>query len=170
MKIENDKVVTLSYELNSEDDNNQRVFIEKTDSENPLVFIFGNGFLLPVFEENVAGKVVGDKFSFSIEAADAYGELDKESIVDIPLDMFRQDGILMMDVLKIGLTLPMHDQDGNQMMGKVIAVTGDAVTMDFNHPLAGKPLHFTGEVVEIRDASPEELEHGHVHGAGGHHH
>jgi FKBP-type peptidyl-prolyl cis-trans isomerase SlyD len=170
MKIENDKVVTLSYELNSEDDNNQRVFIEKTDSENPLVFIFGNGFLLPVFEENVAGKVVGDKFSFSIEAADAYGELDKESIVDIPLDMFRQDGILMMDVLKIGSTLPMHDQDGNQMMGKVIAITGDAVTMDFNHPLAGKPLHFTGEVVEIRDASPEELEHGHVHGTGGHHH
>jgi len=170
MKIENDKVVTLSYELQSDDDNKQRVFIEKTDEENPLVFIFGNGQLLPVFEENIMGKAVGDDFSFSINPIDAYGELDKDSIVDLSLDMFRQDGVLMMEILKIGSTLPMHDQDGNQMMGKIIAITGESVTMDFNHPLAGKPLHFTGQIVDIRDASQEELEHGHVHGAGGHHH
>jgi FKBP-type peptidyl-prolyl cis-trans isomerase SlyD len=170
MKIENDKVVSLSYELHSEDDNKQRIFVEKQDAENPLVFIFGNGNLLPVFEENLSGKAIGDTFAFSIDAVDAYGEFDKDSVVDLPIDLFKQDGILMMDILKIGSSLPMADQDGNQLMGKIIAITGDAVTMDFNHPLAGKPLHFTGEVIEIREANPEELEHGHVHGAGGHHH
>lgn len=170
MKIEKDKVVTLSYELHSDDDNNQRVFVEKTDSNNPFVFIFGTQSLLPVFEENVGGLSVGDTFTFSISASDGYGEVDKDSIVDLPLDVFKQDGILMMDILKIGSTLPMSDQDGNQMPGKILAITGDFVTMDFNHPLAGKPLHFTGEVVAIRDASPDELAHGHVHGEGGHHH
>ncbi len=170
MKIENDKVVTLSYELHSEDNDNQRVFVEKTDSSNPFVFIFGTQSLLPVFEDNVSGLSVGDTFAFSISPEDGYGMVDEESIVEIPLDIFKQDGVLMMDILKVGSVLPMTDQDGNQMPGKILAIGGESVKMDFNHPLAGKPLHFTGEVVEVREASPEELAHGHVHGAGGHHH
>jgi FKBP-type peptidyl-prolyl cis-trans isomerase SlyD len=170
MKIEQNKVVTLSYELHSTDERNQKVLIEKTDSANPFVFIFGTGNLIPSFEENVSGLSVGEKFTFSIEAEEGYGPIDKEAIVDIPIDTFKQDGILMMEILKIGSVLPMTDNEGNRMDGKIIAVTGEAVTLDFNHPLAGRPLHFNGEVVEVRDASPEELEHGHVHGAGGHHH
>ncbi len=170
MKIEKDKVVTLSYELHSDDDNNERVFVEKTDVANPLVFIFGNGNLLPVFESNVAGKAVGDAFAFSIPASDGYGEHVAEEIAEVPIDVFKQDGILMEDVLKIGNVVPLSDQDGNQMIGKIVSVNAETVTIDFNHPLAGKPLHFVGEVVEIRDASPDELAHGHVHGAGGHQH
>ena len=170
MKIEKNKVVTLSYELHSSLDNKQKTFIEKTDSTMPFVFIFGEGNLIPGFEENVNGLSVGDKFSFDIAPENAYGPSDKDAIVDIPIDVFKQDGIIMMDMLKIGSMLPMSDQDGNRMNGKIIAVTGDSVTMDFNHPLAGQNLHFSGEVVAIRDASPEELEHGHVHGEGGHHH
>jgi FKBP-type peptidyl-prolyl cis-trans isomerase SlyD len=170
MKIEQNKVVTLSYELHSTDERKQKVLIEKTDSANPFVFIFGMGNLIPSFEENVSGLSVGDKFTFSIEAEEGYGPVDKDAIVDIPIDVFKQDGIIMMDILKIGSMLPMSDNEGNRMDGKIIAVTGEAVTLDFNHPLAGRPLHFSGEVVEVRDASQEELEHGHVHGAGGHHH
>lgn len=170
MKIEQNKVVTLSYELHSTDERKQKVLIERTDSANPFVFIFGMGNLIPSFEENVSGLSVGDKFAFSIEAEEGYGPVDKDAIVDIPIDVFKQDGIIMMDILKIGSMLPMSDNEGNRMDGKIIAVTGEAVTLDFNHPLAGRPLHFSGEVVEVRDASPEELDHGHVHGAGGHHH
>jgi len=170
MKIEQNKVVTLSYELHSTDERKQKVLIEKTDSANPFIFIFGMGGLIPSFEENVNGLSVGDKFTFSIEPEDGYGPVDKDAIVDIPIDVFKQDGIIMMDLLKIGSVLPMSDNEGNRMDGKIIAVTGEAVTLDFNHPLAGRPLHFSGEVVDIRDASQEELEHGHVHGAGGHHH
>ncbi|MEI6815224.1 MAG: peptidylprolyl isomerase [Bacteroidota bacterium] len=170
MKIEKNKVVTLSYELHASDDGVVKTFIEKTDNENPFVFIFGDGGLIPTFEQNVEGLVVGDTFSFSINADEAYGQSEKENIVDIPIDVFKQDGILMMDMLKIGSTLPMSDNEGNRMMGTILAITGDSVTMDFNHPLAGKNLHFTGSVVAVRDASPEELDHGHVHGEGGHHH
>lgn len=170
MKIEQNKVVTLAYELHSTDERKQKVLIEKTDSTNPFVFIFGTGNLIPSFEENVSGLSVGEKFAFSIEPEEGYGTVDKDAIVDIPIDVFKQDGIIMMDILKIGSMLPMSDNEGNRMDGKIIAVTGEAVTLDFNHPLAGRPLHFSGEVVDVRDASPEELDHGHVHGAGGHHH
>jgi FKBP-type peptidyl-prolyl cis-trans isomerase SlyD len=170
MKIEQNKVVTLSYELHSTDERKQKVLIEKTDSANPFVFIFGMGNLIPSFEENVSGLSVGAKFTFSIDASEGYGEIDKDAIVDIPKDVFKQDGVIMEDLLRIGSVLPMTDNEGNRMDGKIIAVTNDAVTLDFNHPLAGRPLHFSGEVVEIRDASTEELDHGHVHGDGGHHH
>jgi FKBP-type peptidyl-prolyl cis-trans isomerase SlyD len=73
-------------------------------------------------------------------------------------------------MVKVGNVLPMTDSDGNQMRGSVQEITGEHVRMDFNHPLAGQDLHFAGEVLEIRDATKEELSHGHVHGPGGHHH
>ena len=122
------------------------------------------------FEENLAGLVVGNNFSFSIDAANAYGELEPEALVDIPMDVFKVDGVIDMSMLKIGNMIPMSDRDGNRLDGRVTAINGDTVKMDFNHPLAGHNLHFSGEVIEVRDASQEELAHGHAHTPGMHEH
>jgi FKBP-type peptidyl-prolyl cis-trans isomerase SlyD len=132
--------------------------------------LFGAGGLIPAFEENLAGLVVGNNFSFSIDAANAYGELEPEALVDIPMDVFKVDGVIDMSMLKIGNMIPMSDRDGNRLDGRVTAINGDTVKMDFNHPLAGHNLHFSGEVIEVRDASQEELAHGHAHTPGMHEH
>jgi FKBP-type peptidyl-prolyl cis-trans isomerase SlyD len=85
----------------------------------------------------------------------------------LPIDIFKVDGVVDMAMLKTGNIIPMSDRDGNRLDGKVIAITGESVKMDFNHPLAGHQLHFSGEVIDVRDASEEEIAHGHAHT--GHH-
>jgi FKBP-type peptidyl-prolyl cis-trans isomerase SlyD len=170
MKIENNKVVSVTYMLEANPDGQDKKHVETADASRPLTFLFGSGGLIPAFESNLFGKVTGDKFSFSIDAADAYGEIEAEALVDLPVDIFKVDGVVDMSMLQTGNIIPMSDRDGNRLDGKVVAISGESVKMDFNHPLAGHQLHFSGEVIEVREASEEEMAHGHAHTPGMHDH
>jgi FKBP-type peptidyl-prolyl cis-trans isomerase SlyD len=170
MKIENRTVVTLGYTL-TVNDNGKEVTVEETNRTKPFMFLFGNGQLLPEFEQNLAGKDVGDKFDFIIKAAQGYGLRDPQNQVKLPRDIFHDDkGELDHELIKPGVVVPLSDKEGNQYQAVVLEVKDDGVHVDFNHPLADKDLHFTGEVYDVRLATLEELQHGHAHGAGGHHH
>ncbi|MES2380687.1 MAG: peptidylprolyl isomerase [Bacteroidota bacterium] len=167
MAIEANKVVTLSYKLS---DNKTGVQIEETSADNPMVFLFGSGGLIPEFEINIQGKNVGDTFEFSIDAENAYGNHQPQEIGKIPVDsFFNEDGKLEEEYVYVGALVPMTDQDGNQLQGVVVDITDEYVEMDFNHPLAGIDLKFEGKILNIREATQEELSHGHAHGADGHH-
>jgi FKBP-type peptidyl-prolyl cis-trans isomerase SlyD len=170
MKIAEDKVVSVNYHLTGSKNNGPEELVEQTSIERPFVFIYGFGQLLPDFEANLNGKSVGDKFDFRISADKGYGLIEKDYIVKVNKEAFIVDGKFDDERVKMGEDIAMHDQDGNQLVGKVMEIGIEHVTMDFNHPLAGHDLHFVGEVLEIRDATSEELDHGHVHGPGGHHH
>lgn len=167
MTIETNMVVTLGYELHSSINKGTKTFVEKTSDESPFVFLFGSGGLIKQFEENLLGKSAGDSFEFDIESASAYGNFDLQSIVDIPREAFADADPGM---LQVGKVIPMMDNEGHHMQGTVKELKPTSILMDFNHPLAGKDLHFKGVVKTVRTATPEELSHGHVHGAGGHHH
>ena len=172
MNITKNSVVTLGYTLKTRTGLSlEEKQVEKTDASHPFVFIFGAGMLLPDFEKNIHGKKSGDKFDFFISAEKGYGIKNEKYIMNIPIDSFKSpDGTLDLNEIRTGNMLTMNDEQGNQMQGKILEVTAVHVRMDFNHPLAGHELHFTGEVIHVRPATEEELSHGHVHGPGGHHH
>jgi FKBP-type peptidyl-prolyl cis-trans isomerase SlyD len=163
MNVAVNKVVTVTYILHANLPSAEKQHIETADASRPLTFLNGVGMMIPGFEKGLEGKKVGDSFSFVIEAADAYGENDETAIVKLPIEIFKVEDKIDYDMLKVGNMLPMSDNQGNTMNGKVVACDDTMVTMDFNHPLSGHQLHFSGEILEIRDASVEEIEHGHVH-------
>ena len=163
MKIATNKVVSVTYRLEANTEGSERQHIETAGADRPLTFLFGSGGLIPAFEENLAGKIVGDSFAFSIEAADAYGVSEPEAIIDLPIDIFKVDGVIDVQMLRAGNVIPMNDREGNRLDGRVVSVGTETVKMDFNHPLAGHALHFSGEVIEVREASEEEIAHGHAH-------
>lgn len=168
MIVENNNVVSVNYHLSIKGTGEQ---VEQTSKEHPFVFLFGAGGLLEDFENNLKGKKAGDTFDFFIEHSRGYGVRDEQHVVMIPIDAFLgEDGKLDSENVKVGVTLPMVDNEGHRLYGKVLEITAEFVKMDFNHPLAGKDLHFKGEVLDIRAATPDELAHGHVHGEHGHHH
>jgi FKBP-type peptidyl-prolyl cis-trans isomerase SlyD len=168
MQIEKNKVVTVHYRL--QDENADGELIETTFDSDPLVFLFGVGQMIPEFERQLLGKVQGDMLSFRIDAADAYGEFDEDALVELPMDVFMIDGELAEELLEVGKQIPMADQNGNRLVGIVDEIREDSVLMDFNHPMAGTNLFFEVQVQSVREATQEEMEHGHVHGPGGHHH
>ena len=165
MQISNNKVVSLTYELRL--DNEEGKVVEVVKDESPLTFLFGVGNLLPTFESNLNGLTAGDSFNFTLNSEEAYGSPTDDKIVKVPKEVFVVDGKIDEDLLQIGNSIPMMDRDGNRLSGQVKSVEDDAVLMDFNHPLAGNTLHFNGRISDIREATAEELEHGHIHAAGG---
>jgi FKBP-type peptidyl-prolyl cis-trans isomerase SlyD len=168
MKIEAKKVVSVHYTLTDSTKGGPQV--ESTFGSHPLEYISGIGMMIPAFEANLNGKSVGDTFDFGIPADQAYGVIDPQAVVDLRKEIFQENGVTPPGLLDVGNQLPLTDNEGNQFMGTVKAVADDFVTLDFNHPMAGIDLWFTGEVVSVRDADPTELAHGHVHGEHGHHH
>jgi FKBP-type peptidyl-prolyl cis-trans isomerase SlyD len=168
MEISKNKVVSLTYTLKL--DHAEGELVEMVDKNEPLVFIYGAGMMLPKFEEQLTGKVEGNVFEFTLSSPDAYGDFQLDMIVNLPLDIFMVDGKVDYEMLKEGNMLPMVDNQGNHLQGKVLGVETETVRMDFNHPMSGKNLHFVGEIVGVREASEEELSHGHIHGDGGVHH
>lgn len=166
MVVANNKVVSVTYELRKNSADGEIIEIVKDD--NPLVYIAGMGSLLPDFEANLMGKRENESFSFLIPAEEAYGPREESAIIDVPLQVFMIDGAVDYELVKVGQTIPMRDQDGNRLNGIVMDVTETAVKMDFNHPLAGDDLYFTGKIIGVREATKEELEHGHVHTHGSH--
>lgn len=161
MKIAKNAVVSLTYQLADADG----TVIEKTGD--PISYLHG-GYdgIFPTVEEALEGKNVGDKFSVSMEPDDAFGEYEHDLVRVEPRDMFPKE-------VAVGMQFEggaEGDDDEDFMLYTVTEVTDDEVTVDGNHPLAGKSLVFSGTVTGVRAASAEELTHGHVHGEGGHHH
>ncbi len=170
MKISSNKVVSLTYELKIEDQG-EMLLVESVSQEQPFVYLHGLGGLPQLFESNLDNLSVGDSFSFILKAEDSgYGDIDESAVVDLPKNVFIIDDKFDDEMIRVGAFVPMSDTEGNKMQGLVLEINEDFVKMDFNHPLAGKDLHFNGSIFAIREASTEELDHGHVHGEGGHHH
>ena len=153
MKIEKYKVVSVSYTLKSGGE-----VVETVDAQNPMTFIFGVGYLLPKFEDNIEHKTIGDKFDFELACEDAYGAIVPDAIVELNKDMFtEEDGQVNDELFKVGTIIPLRDNEGNRFDGKVIEVKDNTLVIDLNHPMAGKDLHFTGEIIDVRDATEQEL-------------
>ena len=158
MKITKDKVVSVHYTLTVDGQ-----VADKTTPEKPLDFIFGKGMLLPKFESNLEGKTVGDKVEFTLTPEEGYGVSEPEAIVELPKKIFESDGVVREDILFVGNMIPMMNDRGQIMHGKVVEIKPDIVVMDFNHPMAGKTLNFSVEVAEVREATEKELTEG-LHG------
>ncbi|HPQ08134.1 MAG TPA: FKBP-type peptidyl-prolyl cis-trans isomerase [Bacteroidia bacterium] len=173
MKVENNKVVAVNYKLSAKKGNEPEIFVEETSPEHPFVFLFGSQQVIPDFEKNLEGKSEGDSFDFTISAENAYGSHQADYVVKLDKTIFVRDGEFDSENIKVGNNVPMYDKEGNELIGKVLEVGLEHVTMDFNHPLADYDLHFTGTIKSVREATPEELTHGHAHGITGnesHHH
>jgi FKBP-type peptidyl-prolyl cis-trans isomerase SlyD len=155
MKIENNLMVSLIYELH-EGDNNGKI-IEKIEDSRPLNFLFGTGKLLPAFESNLQQLSKGEEFNFLLGAPDAYGDRMEDMIIDVPILVFHKDGKIDESVCQIGNEVPMMDGSGNPLYGIINEVSDTFVKMDFNHPMAGVDLYFSGKVLDVREPSQEEL-------------
>jgi FKBP-type peptidyl-prolyl cis-trans isomerase SlyD len=156
MKISEDKLVSLTYDLTVDEGDNKEL-MERATKEHPLTFIFGMGTMLPEFEKNVEGLKVGDKFSFTLQPEDAYGEYFENNVAELPKTIFEVDGKFDEKRIVEGETLPMMDSNGNRLLGSVLEIKETVVVMDFNHPLAGETLHFDGEVIDVHEPTPQEL-------------
>jgi FKBP-type peptidyl-prolyl cis-trans isomerase SlyD len=157
MTISEKKIVAVSYKLYVGEQDEKPELMEEAPQDRPLKFIFGLGMMLEKFEENLKGLKVGDKFDFVIQPEEAYGEYEDENIIKLDKSIFEVDGELDSEVVFEGNIVPMVDNAGNRLNGTVVGITEDKVEMDFNHPLAGETLHFIGEVLEVRDATAEEI-------------
>ena len=162
MKIGEKTFVSLSYELKVDGET-----VETVTAESPLEFVYGAGYLLPKFEAHLTGLGKGDEFAFRLDAADAYGEQIADAVVELPKEVFMIDGKIEDGLLEVGNQLPMSDNMGNRLVGTVKSVSGDTVTMDFNHPMAGKTLDFKGKIVGVREATDADMMHGHAAAGGG---
>jgi FKBP-type peptidyl-prolyl cis-trans isomerase SlyD len=149
------KMVKLTYDLYVDDQNGE--MIEQATAERPLEFLYGAGMMLPKFETELAGLKQDEQFEIKLDKNDAYGEVNNDAVVELPKSVFLVDGKIDDELIKIGNTVPMMSSNGQRMNGLVLEITDEAVKMDFNHPLAGEDLYFTGKVVEVREASDEEV-------------
>ncbi len=168
MKIAQNTVVEFVYELEVDGQ-----VVDHTVKERPLDYIHGTGSLLPKLEEHIEGMTAGDKFDVTLSPADGYGEVDPQRVIDLPKAAFEVNGEIREDLLVPGNTIPMMNSMGGVIPGVVIEVTEDSVKMDLNHRMAGKTLHFTGEIMSVREATEKELTEGlhgeYVHTCGGCH-
>ena len=158
MKIEQNKVVEFCYELEVDGQ-----VVDKTTKENPLDYIHGTGSLLPKLEAHIEGMEPGATFDVTLSPADGYGEVEPERIIDLPKAAFEVNGEVREDLLVPGNTIPMMNSMGGVIPGVVLEVTEDTVKMDLNHQMAGKTLHFKGEILTVREATEKELTEG-LHG------
>jgi FKBP-type peptidyl-prolyl cis-trans isomerase SlyD len=157
--IKKDSVVTFNYTL--KDDAGE--VIDSSSPGEPLAYLHGHGNLVAGLERELEGKAAQDKLSVKVAPADGYGEFSRDLVQKVPRRTLK--GIAK---ITVGMRLHAQTAEGPRAV-TVTAVTGDMVTLDGNHPLAGKNLNFDIEIVDVREASEEELAHGHVHGPGGHH-
>jgi len=160
MQITKHKVVTLDYTLT----NDGGEVLDTSKGQEPLAYIHGTEFMIPGLENALEGKAAGNSFSVTVEPKDGYGERDDDLVKTVERSMF--GGV---EKLEAGMQFQAESNDGIEVV-TVIAIEDDKVTVDGNHPLADVRLNFEVQVVDVREASQEEIEHGHVHGVGGHHH
>lgn len=160
MQIENNHVVTLTYTLKDNDNN----IIDQSD-DGSFCYLHGASNIIPGLENALTGKTAGEELSVSIAPEDGYGVRDPAKTQAVPREAFPEDQEIV-----AGMQFHAQGPDGQQIVVTIASVDGDQITVDGNHPLAGVQLNFDVKVMEIRAASDEEIEHGHVHGPDGHHH
>jgi FKBP-type peptidyl-prolyl cis-trans isomerase SlyD len=160
MQIEKHRVVTLAYTLK---DNDDRIIDQSDDGS--FCYLHGASNIIPGLENALTGKVAGDELSVSIPPEEGYGVHDVEKTQAVPREMFPAE-----EEIVPGMQFHAQGPDGHQLVVTVVKVDDNRVTVDGNHPLAGVQLNFDVKVLEVRDATGEEITHGHVHGPGGHHH
>lgn len=169
MTVQEKHVVTLTYNLKTDSGD----LVDQATQESPFAFIHGIGTTLAAFDAGLLGKAAGDSFEFSIDSENGYGEYDAQKVQELDRGIFAEapEGTLVK-----GNTLPMQYNDPSNpagiqtIYGTIAELKEEVVVMDFNHPLAGQNLNFTGTILEVREATNVELEHGHAHGPGGHEH
>ncbi|HKL34540.1 MAG TPA: FKBP-type peptidyl-prolyl cis-trans isomerase [Tangfeifania sp.] len=154
-EIAKNSMVTLTYDLRIDDEKGE--VIEQATSEKPLQFLYGAGVMLPKFESHLAGLKEGEPFTIKLTKDDAYGDINKDAIVELPKHVFLVDEKFDDELIKVGNAVPMMSSNGQRLNGIVLEVNDDNVKMDFNHPLAGEDLHFAGKVMEVREATEEEV-------------
>ncbi|MSR62402.1 MAG: peptidylprolyl isomerase [Planctomycetes bacterium] len=160
MKVAKNAVVSIHYTLTAPDGQ----VLDSSSAGEPLAYVHGLGNLIPGLEARLEGHGKSEPFDVTLAAVDGYGERDERLVQKIERNQLPPS-----IELELGLELQARGPQGD-MVVSVVAIEGQTVTLDGNHPLAGMELHFVGEIVDVRSASGEELAHGHVHGAGGHHH
>lgn len=171
MKVSEGKVVSTSYSLYTLSPDDEFEVVEQVGEDEPMYYLAGHSGLPPKFEENLNGLSAGDTYNFEISAQDAFGDFYEDNVVDFGIEMFQiEDGKVPEGFLEPGSVIPFTNDEGQKIPGRVLEVVDNKVIIDFNHPLAGKNLKFEGKVIEVREATAEEVDHGHVHGPGGHHH
>ncbi len=159
--VEDNVVVTMNYSLSID---GEVVDSSEGEDNDPIIFLQGAGQIISGLEKSIYGLKVGDKKSVTVDPKDGYGDIDPESIVEVPKDEFPKDFPLELGV-EITVNADDEDDEGDEEMeATIIAVNDTTVTLDFNHPLAGKTLNFDVHIIDIREATSEEIEHGHVHG------
>jgi len=160
MTIEQHTVVSLNYTLKNSEGN----VLDTSEGREPLVYLHGVGGLIPGLEEELTGKSKGDKLSTVVPPEKAYGERRDDLMKVVSKDGFQGDEEMM-----VGMQVQLQTEHG-PAIATIASIEGNDVTLDLNHPLAGETLYFDVEIVDLREASQEEIEHGHVHGPGGHQH
>jgi FKBP-type peptidyl-prolyl cis-trans isomerase SlyD len=160
MKIEKDKVVLMHYKLTDDEGD----VIGNTEGKTPMTYIQGNGSIIPGLEIELEGKNAGDKFTVKLPAENAYGKQNSELIHVVDRSVFQGD-----EEITVGMRVNVQTSNGDSI-ALVSAFDDKTISLDLNHPLADKDLTFEIEIVEVREPTTAELEHGHVHGPGGHEH
>ncbi len=160
MTIAENKVVTLHYKLTD----NEGAIIDQSD-DGSFLYLHGAQNIIPGLENALTGKNAGDEISVSVPPEEGYGERDEARIASVPRDRFPADS-----EIEPGMQFHAQSPEGEMTVVTVTEVGDDSVTVDSNHPLAGVQLNFEVKIIDIRDATAEELEHGHAHGPEGHHH
>ena len=162
MKIVKNSVVTIDYTLT--DNDGHVIDSSRTEGQEPLTYLHGAGNIIKGLETKLEGKSTGDAVQVAVPPAEGYGEWDKKKIIEVPKKQF--EGV---PKLEIGMQFTAESNKGEQLV-RVTKIEGEKVTVDANHPLAGKTLNFDVTIKNVRAATPEEIDHGHIHGNGGHHH
>ena len=152
-QVADDVVVSIDYTLTVDGE-----VVDSTEGDDPLQFLQGHQNIIPGLEKALAGMKIGESKKVVVAPEEAYGEVDPENVIEVPRDEFPDE-----IPLEPGIELEVKNADGEELSATITAITGDTVKLDFNHPLAGKKLTFDVEVVDLREASEEELTHGHVH-------
>ena len=179
------KYVTVAYELYTDNDKGIHELVEKAPIEHPFQFISGLSIALDSFESKILAMAEGEAFDFVLKVDEAYGPYEQERVIELPKETFAINGRFDKDMVYPGAVLPLINADGMRFQGLVLELKDNTVIIDLNHPLAGKDLHFKGQVVTMRDATNEEIqalinhegsncggdcEGGCEGGCGGHHH
>lgn len=179
MLIEKNKAGIIAYSIRVNDA--QGELLEEATTALPRTMIFGSGRIMKSFEDKLIGLRSGDNFEFVLAPSESFGEYNNDMRMELPKSVFMVNGQIKPDTLVVGRVIPMMDGEGNPFDGRVLAVNDDSVSMDFNHPLAGKKLFVKGEVMNVREATYEELypvasgcgcgsHNDSCCGGGGHHH
>ena len=161
MAIGANKVVSVNYILKD----NEGVIIDSTENSPPFAFISGSEQILPKLEEEVSGMIIGSRKNIKLTASEAYGDYDDKAVQNAKRSQFPDDFNL-----EVGMNYIANSPDGKQMPFIIKEIRDTEIIIDFNHPLAGKDLEFEVELLDVRDATEEEMDHGHVHSPEGHHH